>query len=490
MSFVIIFVIMIISTFAVTIVAGLIISSINKPVDERIKGRTRYGTKSDRSTRYDVPAKDIIDFHIERLESKESAMKIYAASALGGFNDSRAVEPLIRALNSKSSEVCLQCITSLGKLGDTRAIGPLLSLLYEDNRYILRAIYQSLKNLNSETDVCKSLVAYLVDKKQSVSNTYLLNALELIKEISPDVNILLPIKNLLFVASVSQSTAIREIASFILNRFPCAVVEEREDYYEQYDFHPNNSDTDPIENLLKALNSKNELVLNNAVLILGEKGEKRATERFIDILSTFSDCKNTRLIYNTIKALGKIGDSLATEPLLEFISQGNPSIREAAVWSLGEICDPRATSHLLELLNDENESVKLAAIEAIGKIGKEAEVKSLIEIIPEFITDFSPYHIVRALRKMAGRGVDVANPLIDLFSKVDVNIELGSDGEKYFLNGSLDLLIWYSQSPDQLKPIESFLITLLLDKIVHFSKSRIKTLLFSLHPLFADKGGC
>ena len=72
-------------------------------------------------------------------------------------------------------------------------------------------------------------------------------------------------------------------------------------------------DTTSFEPLMAALKGSDPTVRRQAVIALGDRGDRRATEEIIRLLKDSDD--DVRL--EAVIALGKIGDARAVEPLLE-----------------------------------------------------------------------------------------------------------------------------------------------------------------------------
>jgi len=114
--------------------------------------------------------------------------------------------------------------------------------------------------------------------------------------------------------------------------------------------------------LIQALG--NEKTRFNAVVALGEIGDRRAVGPLIEML------KDENYLVRSVaaKALGEIGDERAIPPLIEGL-RADEDLRMAAAKALGEIPDERAVGPLVQLLNDKSHLVRRAATKSLGLIG-------------------------------------------------------------------------------------------------------------------------
>ncbi len=112
-----------------------------------------------------------------------------------------------------------------------------------------------------------------------------------------------------------------------------------------------------------ALEADDEYERENAVIALGDIGDKRATPVLLKAL------RDPRMHdAEAALALGKIGDETAVEALIQVVKQGNWMAREYAAKALGMIGDERALTALKGALRDEEDSVREAASDAIRRI--------------------------------------------------------------------------------------------------------------------------
>ncbi len=102
----------------------------------------------------------------------------------------------------------------------------------------------------------------------------------------------------------------------------------------------------------------------NAIKLLGEIGDERASNTLIDLLEN----PNTKIRLQTVKVLGEIKGEQAIDALIQTLSDKAPKVREQIVAILGEIGGDDAIKAITEALNDSNLRVRLRAETALKKL--------------------------------------------------------------------------------------------------------------------------
>lgn len=156
-----------------------------------------------------------------------------------------------------------------------------------------------------------------------------------------------------------------------------------------------------LKALFDAIKSKDNRDRHDASLALAHLGNRRDGDpktivpKLIDLL----DHKRMQTRLNAVLALGEIGDKSAIEPLVKRIASGseeekkkreNPEVRRLAVEALGKIGktdDPNVrrlvVDNLIQLLENKGSSMRVDAIEALMEIGDENAVPSLLYVLEE-----------------------------------------------------------------------------------------------------------
>ena len=79
------------------------------------------------------------------------------------------------------------------------------------------------------------------------------------------------------------------------------------------------------------------------------------------------------VLQDAVWSVGRLKVKEAVEPLLEVLNNGDPEIKRGVIWSLGVLRDPRAISYLLPYTNDENPLIINAVFEALERLGYSPE---------------------------------------------------------------------------------------------------------------------
>jgi len=86
----------------------------------------------------------------ERLDDGDTDTRKSVVEALGFFDASRVIEPLILRLRDSSSGVRGRAAEVLGRLADMRAVDPLIASLSDEDDYVRRAVVRALAQVGSE----------------------------------------------------------------------------------------------------------------------------------------------------------------------------------------------------------------------------------------------------------------------------------------------------------------------------------------------------
>ncbi|NVM35543.1 MAG: HEAT repeat domain-containing protein [Candidatus Lokiarchaeota archaeon] len=129
-----------------------------------------------------------------------------------------------------------------------------------------------------------------------------------------------------------------------------------------------------IEEVINHLENNSRSVKFNAILVLGELGQKS-----INGLSKLNACledNDWSICREAVRTLGKIGE-IAKESipqLSRMLKDKEESIRKEAAIAIGKIGSPtqEAISSLINALKDKNEVVRTEAAKALGRIGQNA----------------------------------------------------------------------------------------------------------------------
>ncbi|MFQ6039905.1 MAG: HEAT repeat domain-containing protein [Candidatus Poribacteria bacterium] len=148
---------------------------------------------------------------------------------------------------------------------------------------------------------------------------------------------------------------------------------------------------DVLKYLMKAIKSKDNRDRYDAGWALAELGKDdpgTIVPKLIDLL----DHKRMETRLNAVVALGEIGDKSAAPRLVELINSGSAEkkrdretaeVRRLAVEALRKIGGVNSVDELVRILENRGSSMRVDAIEALSAIGDEKAVPSLLKVLGE-----------------------------------------------------------------------------------------------------------
>lgn len=104
---------------------------------------------------------------IKALKDEYEYVRKWAAEALGGIGDARAVEPLIQALKDRARGVRWKATLALGKIGDARAVDPLIQALGDEDWGVRRDAAEALGKIGDARAV-EPLIQAVKDESSMV----------------------------------------------------------------------------------------------------------------------------------------------------------------------------------------------------------------------------------------------------------------------------------------------------------------------------------
>jgi len=136
-------------------------------------------------------------------------------------------------------------------------------------------------------------------------------------------------------------------------------------------------DVDVVEPLLELLRSGDPDLRLQAALVLGERGDARATAALIDTLSD----PDENLRFHAIEALGKLRTLAAVDRLTAIAESGDFFLGFPALEALAQIGDSSVAPRLTPLMKDD--LLRGAVAEVLGRIGDEDVVAPLTQLLNE-----------------------------------------------------------------------------------------------------------
>ncbi|MCE7748722.1 MAG: HEAT repeat domain-containing protein [Candidatus Heimdallarchaeota archaeon] len=302
-------------------------------------------------------------------KNEDKSVRMYAAKALGGIGDSRAIEPLIDAFYDDVSGMRLQAARAVGEIGKP-AIEPLITLLKKESGDIMHPIIKALAWIGSQTDEQPTVEPLL----------------DLLRDENGDV---------------------RKYAARVLGRIAGRLGRL--------------GDKRILEPMIAALQDEQEEVRCSAAGVLGRLGDDRAINPLIAALQNEKETE-WNLVYISV-ALIKFGELIAVDPLIIALKYENDNLRYVAVKTLRKLGDKRAIEPFLRLVEEEKESYILGELEkSLIEFGDERAIKPIIKSFESSGYSYDLGDYVDQIKKQFGE--KLISPLIEAATNTDEHEEI------------------------------------------------------------------
>lgn len=250
-----------------------------------------------------------------------TTVREYSAEALGIIGDMRAVKPLILAMNEDvDDEVRWKSTWALGKIGDYSAVDELINALNSDSWTVRENAAKALGNMKVEEAV-DPLIKTLEDKEWRVRK-YAVIALGEIGDKKAVESLLKTLKD--EDADVARKTvdALGKMGN------------------------------DSFQPLMDLFNGKDWFIRSKAAEVLGNIGDRRAVQPFIDTLNyKRKDDRNRYVRGRVVEALGKIGDARAVDALISALGDETIFVRQKSEEALQRIRSLEFASEIIQFNN-------------------------------------------------------------------------------------------------------------------------------------------
>lgn len=263
---------------------------------------------------------------------EDNNLKHITISAIGNIKDDKALQIVIDSLNSRDYSLMDRAIESLGKRKDRRAIKPLLKLVGRDTgRHLM---------------VKRALNEYKDPAMVDIIRTFL----------------------------TDEDLEVKKGAIIFLGIYKDAKAS-------------------PL--LIDIIKSNQGHLKPNAIVALGEIGDKNAVDILLKILLDSNEIVSAR--DQSARALGKFGDTKIAPTLIGVIKNKaeHKDIREGAAVALGGIKSKQAVEPLIEVLNDKEEDsqLKIAVVTALGNIGDERAIEPIEDVLKSTSKHYLNYYL-------------------------------------------------------------------------------------------------
>ncbi|MFW9995247.1 MAG: HEAT repeat domain-containing protein [Candidatus Odinarchaeota archaeon] len=208
---------------------------------------------------------------------------------------------------------------------------------------------------------------------------------------------------------------------------------------------------DPVEKielLAESLKDPDPIVRCKSVKFLGTLVNDSVTEHLVSVLQD----SDIIVRIEAVKALGNLADSKAISSLVNIIQEDLfTDLQWEATEALGKMGTPAAKDLIIALKSNRRE-VRFLAAKALGEIKDEESVIPLINAL----NDGEWLVQEEAARALKSTGRVIISPLIEIVSQKANNLA------EEALEKVMDLLVFFEAGKEELKPIESLLLSIVL----------------------------
>ncbi len=261
-----------------------------------------------------------------------------AASALGGWKDSRAVNALVAAVQDAAPRVQSTALESLRRLGDPAAIPQLAGLLAEAAPALRTPLAQTLKALGWQP------------QEPALQAIFLVALGELDR------------------AALLGSVAIGPLAAVLKD----GAFQKRVNAVHRL---AEAGDASAVPFLTEALHDTDSLVRAAAASALAHFADPHSVPHLAALLQ--DPDPNVRTA--AVSSLGILADPRAAEPLLRAAKDAHWEVRASALEALARVHEPRGLELLLAGLGDPDREVRERAAEGLGVLGDQRVLGALIQ---------------------------------------------------------------------------------------------------------------
>jgi HEAT repeat protein len=330
---------------------------------------------------------------ISALKDENSTVRMNAAESLGISKDERAVYPLIEALGDRDIHIGWESAVALVKIGEP-AIDPLIQAL-EDNNAQIRANAAMALGQFDDSRAVEPLIQALRAINDTRAIIQLVDIVEYGKNLTIRKSAANALRKIGTYGLKDENSTARWMSAYVLGYYfkdksaVESLIQALEDNQcgaacaaDAAKALGNINDTRVVEPLIQALNNNDSSVRYSAAMALGKVKDTRAVEPLIHSLKEDED---EAVRSNAAEALGKHKDARAVEPLIQGMKDNYSIVRVSAAIALGQLNDTRAIGPLVQALQDNSSSVWAAANKSLAELGWHPATSSQANVISESI---------------------------------------------------------------------------------------------------------
>ncbi|MGD8698455.1 MAG: HEAT repeat domain-containing protein [Gemmatimonadales bacterium] len=321
-----------------------------------------------------------VDALLGAMDDADRDVRVTVVAALGGLQDTAAVQALMRALRSDTdAEVRAAAAYALGEIEDPRAIPALGQALQSDDDLNVRVVAAHALGEIEDSRGVPSLAAAINDSERDVRLAAIRalgeiespDAIDALATVTRDGDTEIRMMAVWALGEIEDARAVPAISQVLTSDSDAAVREKAAWALGEIEHGS------AVDALAQALNDDDVKVRRMAVWALGEIEDARAVDPLVSVLN--DPDPEIRLL--AIRALGEIESRAAVDPLIAILGDPDAKVREAAIWALGEIEDPRAAPAIAQRLTDSSVAVRRRTAAALGDLDLGTAPPQLIEAL-------------------------------------------------------------------------------------------------------------
>ena len=284
---------------------------------------------------------------LKALKHKDVRMRQMAASALGGLDDSRAVEPLIESL--KDPEIMTRAANALARYrSDPRTTDLLIAGLNDKDVGRRRGAAYALQRVGDRRSA-DALIKGLKDKDAQVRAAIAaaLGAMRATEAAGPMISLL-----------KDKDETVRTEAAKALSKM---------------------KDTSAVEPLIEVLRKDPApAVRKTAAETLGQLNDPRAVEPLVTAIEKDPD---QAVKQQAARQAAKFRSPHVFDLLVPLLKSRDSDVRECAASTLVKLKNPRSLEYFVALLRDKEYSVRVQAARGLASLGDARAVEPLVKAL-------------------------------------------------------------------------------------------------------------
>ncbi len=336
-----------------------------------------------------LDSEDVVGPLIEALENpyEVESVRFMAAEALGGMENEKSIESLLRSLKDENVAVRYSAAAALSGHREESVVMALIGAVSDPDKYVRSSVAYAL-GASGSPQALKVLFECVTDESEVVSFT----AAKAIACYDSE-EVIAEVKKRLEFANKKMRLALLEILGQIKNDASMQILRgflqdnDNETCYRASMALMGHENLDVLDELVEASRRFDQELFS----MMGKNA--RQSSLSAEFVADHDKASN--------KTELKLSESLMK--LREGLQDKNPNLRGSAANALGDAKEPQAVDLLLEVLDDENEFVRASAVSSLGRIASERALAPLLEKANDYSEEVR-YALVKALARFSHDG--------------------------------------------------------------------------------------